>query len=75
MGELDPRPFAVFDDMLPENDGGKKRKENDGGKGCSHTKDYCEITESVQLCSFWESNLRDQTWHPFETIEVHGNKE
>jgi len=27
---------------------------------------------SAKLCSSWEDNLKDQTWHPFKKIEVNG---
>ncbi|KAI3901881.1 hypothetical protein MKW92_032304, partial [Papaver armeniacum] len=78
MGALDP---TSFDSVLPKKDDGKGSRgtkgNTDGGKFFSPpSKEYtAEITESVQLCSFWESNLRDQSWHPFKIIEVQGKQE
>jgi len=28
--------------------------------------------KSAKLCSAWEENLKDPTWHPFNKIEVNG---
>lgn len=77
MGALDR---TSFDSVLPKKDDGKgssgTKGNTNGGKFFSPpSKEYtAEITESVQVCSFWESNLRDQSWHPFKIIEVQGNK-
>ncbi|KAI3875718.1 hypothetical protein MKW92_030940 [Papaver armeniacum] len=62
MGELDSRSFdKVFPASFPSKGGGRR--------------ETTEITKSVQLCSFWETNLRDQSWRPFKVIKVKGKQE
>lgn len=64
MGALDPTPFNR---VIP-------KKED--GKGCSSSKgSTAEIFELEEPYSFWKNTLRDQSWHPFKTIEVRGKKE
>ncbi|KAF7152470.1 hypothetical protein RHSIM_Rhsim01G0228900 [Rhododendron simsii] len=70
MGELDSKPFQTatkrryVDEAATDGEVTTKRK---------YDEDETTDEQAVELCSLWESYLRDPSWHPFKVIRMEGD--
>lgn len=68
MGELDSKPFqsAIKRPAADRaTDGKVSTRRKYEGEGTDE--------QAVELCSLWEDNLRDPSWHPFKVIRTGGD--